>query len=98
MIGAVDKSAHSPPGQKEIELMAYRVTKDDLEQAATVANNMLEHVGHPERLYVQSAYGQPRVHWTDGRDASPRGTKAEVYMWLNAFIAGLAAAGEAARQ
>jgi len=71
-----------------------RVTKADIYQVQDVINGVLERRDHPDRVYVEWAYGQPRAYWqpvgeTYVKDLSPRLPTGQMYQWLHAFAEGL---------
>lgn len=70
-----------------------RTTKKELERLVTVINNTLEKIqpgGY--LLFLQWAYGQPRLHrqWGEGvEDVSPRLPMGKMKLWLESYERGI---------
>lgn len=69
-----------------------RATEAQIRAEEKRINRLLGQRGYHERVFVQWAYGQPRVHMTDGpglRNLSPRDRTGAILQWLYAFYRGL---------
>lgn len=74
-------------------------TQADLDQLARIINNLRETPPpHPDQVFVQFAYGQPRLFKAGGAiEVSPRLPKRDLEAWMRAYYSGYSDALEASR-